>query len=276
MSLIIRVNQNAPDIGQPVLQRRIFGFPAAGLVGLYLMDEAAIDAPVTTVHDHSGNNNHAVLRAGYTAPVQKTHGLAITATNGAIFDTPIAQSNDLTIVIASRLTGAYSGGSQGFPTLVSNSLNNTGGVAANGACENGVIVNVDEQNNNTALHTPGVTIRAKSPSPVSIPVDTRKWPDNAQVALNWRVHSVQWEHVAGRLRQRNGGYTRTDTVGAGATMAATGGVFTFGCMRYFTGSLLSADLGVLAIYNTSVSDADVDTDIVAAKAVMSGRGVTAT
>ncbi|QDL92556.1 hypothetical protein FDP22_12645 [Paroceanicella profunda] len=67
----------------------IRGIPKAGLLGLYMMDEAEIGAPVSSLADISGNGNTATLRSGWTAPIQRDYGLEVAGPHGTVFRTPI-------------------------------------------------------------------------------------------------------------------------------------------------------------------------------------------
>jgi len=105
----------------PVLYKR--GFPASGLLGLYLFGEVdAGDNNPGPYLDLSGNNNHATRAATRAVPVQRSYGLEIADQYGFYMSCPFAQPASWTVV-AGILANAQTGTQEVH--ILSNSGNGT-------------------------------------------------------------------------------------------------------------------------------------------------------
>lgn len=123
MSLIIRIKDaDYSASGLPKLEKTIFGFPAEGLIALYLCEDGTSGQELTTLIDSSGNGNHATLWTGYANPRRTADkgGIVTGSDLGVGFDTGIPITAEKTLIWAGKHTiPNWSAGNNGYPTQLS-------------------------------------------------------------------------------------------------------------------------------------------------------------
>lgn len=116
------------DTAMPAPTVRRYGFPASGLIGLYLFGEVAAGQPNPGPYvDLSGSGNTAVKAGTRATPTQQGYGLQVTDQYGFYMECPFAQPKSwtaITAVNADAQTGSQSA------ILLSNSGNGTPTAAA--------------------------------------------------------------------------------------------------------------------------------------------------
>ena len=102
MSFIVKIpGADFSNSGLPKLSRTVMSFPAANLQGLWLAQDGAVGAGVSSLSDSAGNNNTATLMSDFVPPVRTSAGLQSVAgpDQSFIFDSGIKLSAQNTAII---------------------------------------------------------------------------------------------------------------------------------------------------------------------------------
>lgn len=274
MSLTITIpGADFSGSGLPQLDRLIAGFSSINLRGLYLFEDGATGASISSALDSSGLGNHAPLATGGGAGVKAMEGLVSTsATNPAVFSAPglaLGQAFSAVMVgksdMPANIAGAYSWWWRPSSDI---------GSGVDASQFSGEDFNLDRSANsflqvgwyNAGGYMDGVTST----------LTRRTISKTTSVNTAWWTAAISFNPAANRYRTVALG-TNFETVSAipGALSAAKVGTHLFGVGRYNAVTMPQpGQVGLFALYAGEKSVADLAALVTAAQTRMALRGVT--
>lgn len=237
----------------PLYVKRNNGFPAPHLAGLYLLQDGTLNAAMpSTLANAVAGGGVATRVVGNPAPIRRVYGMEMNpAFNDLRYATPHVISPSWTVVIAARQSTASSATSQlpAFLTI------NAGGTL--------VQVNAFLQSGNAGDGQWGLFL-----NPGTI---TRDGLSGSQAKLPG-VFAARFDGTTGKVDLRDHAGRATSVVRAGA-IGMFDSVTDAWQIGWRTGTPITAEYYVCAIYNTAIPDGLMLDAVNAAAAVCTSRGL---
>lgn len=268
MSLLIQVRgADFSALGLPKLQQTLFGFPAAGLKGLYLLEDGVentvFSGPFT---DSSGNGNHAKVRNTWTAPLKRASGITTNSEHGMIIETPIPANTSFSWVIVARHTLPVESKTGLYPTFAGSTDGLSADMTSGMPNLKGAVINVDLAGGSNFFNTWGVFSNEGALSRKGV-VGT-----DASVVS---VFGVTFDSISGDLIMMDISGARTDfndEVVAAAIRGLAGNIV-FGCWKHGNVYPISGENHLFAHYDRVLPETDLVKAMHAAKSRVESRGV---
>tara|TARA_B110000196_G_scaffold317906_1_gene332068 strand:- start:3734 stop:4555 length:822 start_codon:yes stop_codon:yes gene_type:complete len=269
MSLIMKIaGADFSAFGLPTLKQTVFGFPADGLVGLYLFEDGDVDTAHAGVFlDSSGHKNNASLFSDFAAPVNRSYGLEVTDAAGLIINTGLPQTSEFTIVGCYNLT-MDTATEEGYPTLTGDTGNKIpASKAATGSNNPRLALNVDltgSKLSNGVYSSAGVMINGSARA--SVPAGYGQSDQPAILALTVASDTVGIQTLSGYKFSAQdadilSGYAALDEE------------ILIGLWKHGATSALSGRLYGFAIYERGLDDVEISEAMAAMNARVAARGV---
>jgi hypothetical protein len=272
VSVIIRLkNTTFANTGLPRLIQTVYGFPADGLEGLYLMEDGEVGvAHAGMFADASGKGNHAARRGDWPAPLRRDYGFEAASPNGLAIETPVPMTPSMTWIFAGRRAAGLV---DGYPLFFAPST--CVGATAAGANTipvdrepilNAMIVAPNNNNwgiftntfwfgaGNNRVHLPNASDPADVPSVIGMSFD-----NDSGVLVFKSLHSrLSYAGLAGKTDEWKTNQAKV----------------VFGWCRYgSTSNQAGGEVMLAACYSRGLSEAELDAAMEAARARVAARGV---
>lgn len=279
MSLIIKLkNTNFGATGLPVLERSVYGFPADGLSGLYLMEDGAVDAVYNgTFADSSGLDNHASRRGDWSAPTRKSYGMQTAAGNyGLCIETPIPMGPNVTAIFVGRHTQVTTTGN-GYPAVFGPASGILTTQAGNHPDNKDFCINIDLA---TGSGNDWAAYNGNFGTDPWGALGTRLRPtQTVGKAGTPSVVATTFDNDAGKFLIKtldaNARYEATGLIGERSEWVGnTADKICFGIWRHANQGAISGEIMLAAFYSKALTEAQLDRAMEAARARVAARGVT--
>jgi hypothetical protein len=265
MSVIIRIpGADFSSSGLPKLQRQIYGIPADSLTALYLFEDGADGATVSTVTDSSGNGNHAELYAVSDPATKRSYGIEVAGNIGSTFDTGIVQTPEFTVIACAKhkvLELDYAG----YPTF----FTDTEGGYSNGH-GNRLSLNID-------LNTPNNTVGVYDYGAEIIGSARKLVPASEQLASDPFIVGLAVSGSAGEYKFKSiTGYKNSATSKAVEIANEYNGLSStmlVGCWPHGADAAVDSEIYAYAIYDKLLTDEEMSQAMTAIKSRVQLRGV---